>query len=190
MGLRWRARIAVTALAVGAVVVAVTGWTPDLGLARWWDQAGADAGSASRSRPEQPAGADSLSALGVLRAWDRARSDAWAAGDVAALAALYAPGSRAGARDREMLRRYLRRGLRVERLGTQVLAARVLRQGATTLVLLVTDRTVGGVVVGVGLRVRLPEDRATTHRISLVRVGSDWLVRQVAPEPAEAPAVS
>jgi hypothetical protein len=123
-------------------------------------------------------------AAALLRGWDAARADAWAAGDVGRLGALYTRGSTAGERDRDMLRQWLRRGLVVRDLRTQVLAVRELRRTAGTWVLRVTDRLSAGIAVGHG-RVRpLPADAATTRTVTLRRVGARWLVESVSPAPS------
>ncbi len=115
----------------------------------------------------------------ILAAWDGQRADAWAAGDVGALRELYAAESQAGAVDARLLQRYVDRGLRVTGLRTQVLSLKVLDQGSHRLRLEVTDRILAGVAVGVGERVTLPSDRASTRRIRLVEVGTQWLVAEV-----------
>ena len=86
------------------------------------------------------AGEEQSLARAVLAAWDRRRAAAWETGDVLALARLYAPGSRAGRADVRMLRAYLRRGLTVEGLRTQVLALRVPTATGRRLALQVKDQ--------------------------------------------------
>ena len=66
-------------------------------------------------------------AVAALTAWDDGRARAWASADPAALASLYAAGSVAGRRDVRMLRRWRARGLRVERLRTQLITVEVER---------------------------------------------------------------
>ena len=105
----------------------------------------------------------------VLRAWDRARADAFAAGDVAALRGLYVPRSRSGAADVRLLRRYLRRGIRVEGMRMQLLAVDVLDHRPRRIRLRVTDRVTGAVAVGDGFRTELPADRASTRVVLLRR---------------------
>ncbi|MFN8194141.1 MAG: hypothetical protein U0R80_07650 [Nocardioidaceae bacterium] len=117
--------------------------------------------------------------LAVLRGWDRRRSAAWAAGDPAALRRLYTRGSAAGERDVRLLERYLDRGLRVRGMGVQVLAVDVRRSDGDVLGLVVTDRLVGAVATGRGLRVRLPEDEPSRHLVTLRRSGSQWRVSEV-----------
>ena len=118
-------------------------------------------------------------ALAVLRAWDVRRAAAWAAGDEAALAALYTDGSAAGRRDRAMLGRYGARGLRVRGMRMQVLAGKVRSRTAGRIVLVVTDRLAHAVAVRRGTRVVLPRDRATRRTIVLRRVAGEWRVAQV-----------
>jgi hypothetical protein len=118
-------------------------------------------------------------AVAVLRAWDDRRARAWGEGDLAGLARLYTPGSRTAAIDGAMLRSYLRRGLVVEGMHTQVLAAGVRFSDETHLTLLVTDRLAAATAVGGGTRLALPRDRATNHTVELVKQGGTWLVREV-----------
>jgi hypothetical protein len=128
-----------------------------------------------RGAPTDPGAA----ALAVLRNWDVRRSAAWARGDAAAAGPLYTAGSAAGRRDRAMLRRYAERGLRVRGLRMQVLEASLLARSAGRIVLDVTDRVAGGVVVGPGVRARLPTDRATRRIVVLRRVAGEWRVAAV-----------
>lgn len=114
----------------------------------------------------------------VLAAWDERRSAAWARGDAGALADLYAPRSSSGAADVRLLRAYARRGLRVEGLATQVLGLRVLERSSRRLVLVVTDRVVGGAAVGGPAPVALPADRASTRRVVLTRDRGRWVVAE------------
>lgn len=138
-----------------------------------------DAGRADVRRPEARAAASARPAprpAVVLAEWDERRAAAWARGDAAALSDLYAPGSRSGAADVRLLRAYAERGLRVEGLTTQVLALRVLERSPRRLVLVVTDRVVGGSAVGGAAPVTLPADRASTRRVVLVRQRGRWVV--------------
>jgi hypothetical protein len=120
-----------------------------------------------------------VAALAVLGTWDVRRAAAWAAGDEAALAALYTDGSAAGRRDRAMLGRYGARGLRVRGMRMQVLAGKVRSRTAGRIVLVVTDRLAHAVAVRRGTRVVLPRDRATRRTIVLRRVAGEWRVAQV-----------
>lgn len=133
--------------------------------------------------PEPPPArmSGSLPAVRILRGWDHRRSRAYARGDLAAVAALYVPGSRASASDVALLRSYLRRGLRVEGLATQILAVDVLLRARTRLRLRSTDRVRGAVAVGASTRVVLPRDQASTRVISLRRPSADvaWRVSDV-----------
>lgn len=136
-----------------------------------------------------PVGVDAASE--VLATWDARRSAAWAGGDVAGLQRLYADGSRTGAADVRLLRRYRDRGLRVEGLTTQVLALDVVGRTPRRLVLLVTDRVAGGAAVGGATPVPLPSDRASTRRVVLVREpGEDWVVAEARAQDSAAASTS
>lgn len=126
----------------------------------------------------------------ILAEWDGRRAAAWAEGDPGALRDLYADGSRAGAGDVRLLRRYRDRGLRVTGLRTQVLALRVVSHDDRLLRLMVTDRLVGGRVNDGDETMRLPADRASTRRIDLVRVGEEWLVDEVRDQASAAASTS
>ena len=125
-------------------------------------------------------------AADVLSAWDDRRSAAYAAGDPAALRALYVPGSASGRADQAALRAYVDRGLRVDGLRTQLLAVRVLERYPRGWRLLVTDRLLGGVARGDGTAVVLPQDRPTTWRLGLRWGVSGWRVVEVRPQASPA----
>lgn len=125
---------------------------------------------------------DVAAPLAALRTWDAGRARAWASGDVEALRSLYTETSAAGERDASMLRRWSRRGLRVEGMQTQVLAARVVERSPDRVVLVVTDRLARAVAVGGGRRVVLPGDAPTTRRVTLRLGGSGWRVASVVPQ--------
>lgn len=158
------------ALLVGLLVLA-TG-LPALVVSRVPDPAVARLGAAP------VAAADGLA---TLLAWDRRRSAAYARGDPAALASLYAPGSRTGARDVDLLRSYVARGLRVRGMRTQVLAVRQVAGDRARLVVEVTDRVRGAVAVGHGTRVALPVSRPVPRRVTLLRRRGEWVVREAVP---------
>lgn len=150
-------------------------------------------GRADVRRAEAPATASGHPAPGpaaVLAAWDERRATAWAGGDAAALADLYAPGSRSGAADVRLLRAYAGRGLRVEGLTTQVLGLRVVEQSPRRLVLVVTDRVVGGSAVVGAAPVALPADRASTRRVVLVRRRGTWVVAEARDQDSAAASTS
>jgi hypothetical protein len=150
-------------------------------------------GRADAPRPEATAAAPGRPAPGpavVLAAWDERRAAAWARGDAGALADLYVPGSRSGAADVRLLRAYAARGLRVEGLTTQVLALRVVEQSSRRLVLVVTDRVVGGSAVGGAAPVALPADRASARRVVLVRQRGRWVVEEARDQASAAASTS
>jgi hypothetical protein len=127
----------------------------------------------------------------VLAGWDEQRSVAWAEGDVVALRRLYVAGSRTGAADVRLLRHYVARGLVVEGLTTQVLGLDVVERASSRLVLVVTDRVVGGRAVGSGAaRIALPADRASSRRVELVRRGGRWLVAEARDQASAAASTS
>lgn len=134
---------------------------------------------------ERAATAPAATALSALRQWDEARARAWARADVAALRALYLPGSMVAARDASMLLRWRERGLRVERMQTQVLAVRIVAESPDRLVLVVTDRLALAVAAGRGQRVVLPADGVTTRRVTLSRVSGAWRMASVLPASAK-----
>jgi hypothetical protein len=129
-------------------------------------------------------------ALAVLRAWDGRRARAWADGDVAALASLYAPGSRTGRDDRAMLAAYAGRGLRVSGLRMQVLAAGVRSWSPERFTIEVTDRVASAVAVRRSARVALPVDRPSGWLVSFVRVAGKWRVLEVQPAAESGPVAS
>ena len=136
-----------------------------------------DAGDVPESSVGEP--------LAALRTWDAGRARAWASGDVEALRSLYTPESVAGERDAAMLLRWSERGLRVEGMQTQVLAARVAERSPDRVVLVVTDRLARAVATGRGRRVVLPGDSASTRRVTLRLVGGVWRVASVLPASAQ-----
>lgn len=122
---------------------------------------------------------DRTSALAVLRAWDGARSDAWRRGSPRALRRLYVAGSESGRADRALLAAYAERGLRVEGLTLQRAGVRVVHATQERLVLVVTDRVVGGAAVGKVGRVLLPGDDWSTRTVVLVGHDGHWRVAEV-----------
>ena len=126
----------------------------------------------------------------TLAAWDERRSAAWAAGDADLLASLYTDGSRTGAADVRLLRRYRGRDLTVEGLTTQLLGVRAVVRSPRRLVLVVTDRVVAGRVVGGPAPVALPSDRASVRRVVLVRPDRAWLVAEARDQTSAAASTS
>jgi hypothetical protein len=80
-----------------------------------------------------------------------------------------------------MLRAWVARGLAVRGLRTQLLAVRTVDHTRTTWTLEVTDRVLGGVAVGPGVRRPLPRDRPSTRVVRLRRVDGVWRVAWVRP---------
>ncbi len=140
--------------------------------------------------PRPPVPAPPPGPAGILTAWDERRAAAWAESDAEALASLYVAGSRTGRADVRLLRDYRDRGLRVEGLTTQVLALEVVERSAARLVLVVTDRVVGGEAVGGALPIALPADRASSRRIVLVREGREWFVAEARDQASAAASTS
>jgi hypothetical protein len=134
---------------------------------------------APASSAGSPAPTAGSPAVAVLHRWDRARATAWAAGDVAALRALYTPGSPAGRADVALLSRYLDRGLRVRGLATQVFSVTVLAAGPGLVRLRVVDRLAGGLACARHRCVPLPRDQADRRTITLRRSHGRWLVADV-----------
>ncbi|WP_141013107.1 hypothetical protein [Nocardioides sambongensis] len=163
-------------LATASLVVAVSGG--DRGGAPPPPQSGPHARIAPRA-VDGLAIRDAVASLAVLRNWDAARSRAWARGSTAALRALYAPGSRAGARDLAMLRAWRRRGLTVQGMEMQVLSVELWQRTERRIVLVVTDRLVGAVAVGRGGRRALPRDRSSSRRLGFERRDGRWRLREV-----------
>jgi hypothetical protein len=119
-------------------------------------------------------------ALRVLHSWDSRRATAYATGSTTALRDLYVPGSRAGAADLRVLHAYRARALRVRGMRMQVLALSVLGSRPGWRRVRVTDRLVGAVAVRADRRVRLPQDRASSRVITLMRGGEGrWRVASV-----------
>jgi len=169
----------VTAVAVLAGLAGPAGLT---GLAGDRPEPGPAAGPA----PASPRGADqtavsrpAVQAAAVLHAWDVRRAHAWSDGDLAGLRALYVPGSRAGKRDTSMLRAWLRRGLRVQGLSTQLLRVRVREHTPGRLVLSVTDRVAGFADAPGAAPVALPADLPTQRLVVLQRDAGRWRVAAV-----------
>ena len=137
--------------------------------------------------PVVAAAPDRVAPLAVLAAWDRDRADAWERGDGRALSRLYAEGSRAGRADRRLLTAYAGRGLRVQGLRMQRASVEVVAASSDRLVLVVTDRLVGGTAVGPRGRVALPDDTWSRRRVVLREGAGGWRVVEVRPGRTPAP---
>ncbi len=132
-----------------------------------------DGGRASSTRAE-------AAALDVLAAWDAQRAGCWARGDRACLRGLYVEGSPAGLADDAALAAWRARGLRVEGMGSQVLALDVWHRSPERLLLDVTDRTVGAMAVDAAGRARaLPADQPSRRTVDLRRTDGRWRVLAV-----------
>jgi hypothetical protein len=116
----------------------------------------------------------------VLAGLDALRARAYAEMRPGLLRRVYTPGSRVLRRDRTLLLRYRRRGLRVVGLRVRVLWLRAdARDGRV--VLRVRDRVSAGTLVGAGGRRRLPRDGADVRAITLRRSGGHWRISEVTP---------
>jgi hypothetical protein len=122
---------------------------------------------------------DRVAPLAVLGQWDAARAAAWERADPAALRRLYVEGSASGRADAALLTAYADRGLRVDGLAVQRAGVRVASASDQRLVLVVTDRVVGGTAVGDGARVTLPRDDWSTRTVVLVEEAGRWRVVEV-----------
>lgn len=118
-------------------------------------------------------------ALQLLARWDRRRASAYAHADPRELRHLYSPGSRAGARDVRMLRKYAERGLAVEGLTMQRYDAVLLHRSPTRLELRVRERLRSAEVRSDDGRRDLPASHFTERVLALVRGPDGWVVRSV-----------
>ncbi len=184
-----------TTLGVAAVIVVAVVGLVMTGLLR--STPGEEHRSSPAPEPAVPRPAtmtvtEAVSSLSVLRDWDRARSAAWARGDVAALRRIYLMGSRAGARDVAMLRRWVDRGLRVRRLTMQVLSVELRVRTDRRIVLDVTDRLADAVAmpIGGGDRRELPRDGLTTRRLAFRLTGAGWVMAAAYERPLASTAVT
>jgi hypothetical protein len=118
----------------------------------------------------------------VLEHWDQRRAAAYATGNVGALRRLYVPGSRAGASDAQLLQSYAARGLVVTGMRMRLQSVNVIHSGRRRLVLRVRDRLTRAIArsrTDPKVHRQLPTDHPSTHTVTLIRSGSDWLVRSV-----------
>ena len=143
-------------------------------------------------RPSTMTVTEAVASLSVLRDWDRARSAAWARGDLAALRRIYLAGSRAGAHDVAMLRRWVERGLRVRRMTMQVLSVDLRVRTDRRIVLDVTDRLADTVAVpvGGGEPRLLPRDGLTTRRLTFRLTRAGWVLAAAYERPLASTAVT
>lgn len=148
----------------------------------------ADGGGSTTRQPTAPVvrgrPSPAVRALAVLRHWDRRRAAAWASADPSAVTRLYLPGSQTEVRDRLDLGRWADRGLRVIGLRQQIRSLHVVARTLDLLVVVVTDRTVGGVATGASRRTAVPASGWARHRITLRRSDDGWRVGEVRVQPA------
>lgn len=114
--------------------------------------------------------------LTVLERLDRIRERAWKLGRVGLLRRVWTRTSSGLDTDRRMLRAWSGRGFRVVGVSMTFERVRVLRHQTGTVVLRCVD-WLGPVVAAPGSR--LPTDRPTRHRITLVRTAEGWRLSQV-----------
>lgn len=184
-----------TDVLVRVVVLVLLATTVGVGSWLWWrDGTSTDPTSptAATTRREAVSAARSVrqgAAARVLAGWNERRSAAWARGDVAALAALYAD-DEAARLDVARLRRWLARGLVVDGLTTQVLRAEVRVFTDSRLTVEVTDRVAAAVArpaarsAADGSAWALPRDGPDTSLVTLRRVGGEWLLASATPLPS------
>lgn len=179
---RWpRALLLLAAPVALALAVAV-----GVGLSRLPGSGAADRPSVRPPRAETAPAQASTPAPPVWRQvvarLDQRRADAYSAGDPAALAGVYLPGSAALASDTAALRAYRREGVRVRGLRLRLAGVHVLARRAGRVVLRVTDRMAGyRLVDGSGQVVRREPGRGpATWRVTLRRdEGGRWRIAAV-----------
>jgi hypothetical protein len=152
---------------------------PDSARGRAVDGAAEHAAAGTRTRRPR-AGPQAPDWRVVLAGLDRRRARAYAAADLHRLAGVYVAGSAALRRDRALLRRYTRRGLRVLGLRMSFAGISAERVAADRVALRVRDRVADGVVVGARTRRRLPTDDPDSRVVTLQRVpGDGWRIAAV-----------
>lgn len=108
------------------------------------------------------------------------RGEAWEQGRPSLLGRVYAAHSPLLARDREMLRGYAARGLRLQRLRLDVVRVDLLaRQGDVARLDVVDVLAPVTVSSRAGHRQRLPDDRPSRHLVELRRDAAGWRISQV-----------
>ncbi len=177
--------VAVSSLAVALVAVTwvvvrpVHASSPPLPPALQQTESG-EPGSLSASMPDSD-DEDADSRWGdVLERLDRRRERAWRVGDVHLLQGVFTSGSPAFNRDATMLRSYLRRGLRVDRVSLRLHTVVVVDVGHRCAQLNVIDQ-LGAAVArdGMGHRVALPADQPTRQLLRLRRTAQGWRISGV-----------
>lgn len=113
----------------------------------------------------------------VLHELDLLRARAFADGDAGPLKRVYVPGSSALRSDEQMLRDYLRRGLRFDAVRIRLASVAPVRTSRRTVVLRVVDRLAPvRVREPAGDWTALPRDVPTERTITLRRVGDAWRI--------------
>ena len=173
-GGRSRRTIAVAAMVAGLVVAAVAGWLSGRGAPV--QLASVEAATRSTASPT-PQWAEVLDRL------DRARADAFAAGDAGALAAVYAPGSRLLAADRQAIARLAAAGRRATGVRHTVRKVVVQSQDTRSARLQTVDElSAYDVVDGAGRVVaRSAPRRAATFVVRLVLTPGGWRLSDITP---------
>jgi hypothetical protein len=116
----------------------------------------------------------------VLDQLNDKRHAAWLRGDPRLLREVYLPRSRPLARDREALREYLSRGLRVHGVRLQFARVHVLARSPGLICLRVVDRLNEMTArASDGRILPLPLDQPTRHRIVLRLLGGSWRIAAV-----------
>ena len=138
-------------------------------------------GAPGRTAAEDPH-VDSLDWVRVLGDLDRLRARAYATGDHALLAAVYAPGSPALARETSRMHQLRGAGLHAERLLPEVDSARLIRREQGRVVLHVVDRLPAHELVDTegAVRAQRPGRGHRSWQVTVARSGDRWLVADVA----------
>ncbi len=185
VGLGVGSAVALTAALVGPGLpgppsVSVTRPPPSPAAAPDVPGAGEVAGKPSPPAPSTAGAPDPDDWRQVLSALDQRRTVAFATGNPAVLAEVYAPSSPALRRDGAMLERLRAVGARTSGLRLDVVSLRPLRVEPRQAVLLVRDRRPGYVLIErSGRRLSRPARGPASWRVTLVRVGDDWRMYDV-----------
>jgi hypothetical protein len=190
-----RRRLALAAGAVALVAIAaVLGWLS--GRSGPVPLASVEAATAGQANGATVAAAPSrarpvnVSVAAVIPSWrsivgslDSARADAFAAGDPAALAAVYAPGSPLLAADRDAIGRLGAAGQRARGVRHRIRSLAVVSHDAHVVVLRVVDELAAYEVVDAGGRVvsRTTPRGAASFVVRIVNTPAGWRLQDVTP---------